>query len=236
MFAKRFVFPLVAVFAVAAICGSLPSGTRAGVDERAVVVDMALRQLGKPFRLGMEGPSRFDCSGLVHYVFSQTGLLERIGGHRYVAREYYRWARERGLLATTNPRVGDLILWGVPGNGGIKHMGIYIGNNARGKPMAVSALTTGVARHRVDGISVKFFSYIHVGLGVVPDPTPPPTPTPSPSPTPTATTTPTPPSEPTLTPEGSPLVTPTSTAATPTPTSDPKNPGTPSADATQRPK
>ena len=137
------------------------------------------------FKLGMEGPTKFDCSGLVYYVFTNAGLIDRIGGKRMVAGDYYKWGQQRGLLAKTGPRVGDLALWGLPGKGGIKHMGIYVGDNNGGKPMAISALTIGVTRHKVLTISVPFFSYVHIGLGVVTDPPPPPTPTPTTTATPT---------------------------------------------------
>jgi len=175
----------------------LPSvGSAAPVDEQALVVSIAEAQIGKPFRLGLEGPTRFDCSGLVHFVFSQAGLLDRVGGQRFIANEYYKWGRDRGLLGQSNPRVGDLVLWKYAGAKRITHMGIYVGTNPKGKDLAISALTVGVMRHKVNTISVPFFAYIHVGLGINPDPSPSPTPVPpTPSPTPTlppATAAPTP--------------------------------------------
>jgi len=189
-------FPVRRAALVLAIIASaiLPNAGAAAIDEQALVVSIAEAQIGKPFRLGLEGPTRFDCSGLVHFVFSQAGLLDRIGGRRFLAEEYYKWGRERGLLAQNNPRVGDLVLWKNAWAKRITHMGIYVGDNAKGKPLAISALTVGVMRHKVNTISVPFFSYIHVGLGMTPDPSPtptsvPPSPTPTPTPTPTATPT-----------------------------------------------
>lgn len=125
---------------------------------------------------------RFDCSGLIHFVFSQAGLLDRVGGKRFVATEYYKWGRDRGLLSKTNPQVGDLVLGTYAWSRRIKHTGIYVGASAKGRPLAISGLTVGVMRHRVDTISVPFFSYIDTGLRVVPDPTPTPTPTSTPLP------------------------------------------------------
>ncbi|MGI8929140.1 MAG: NlpC/P60 family protein [Candidatus Limnocylindrales bacterium] len=99
----------VAVLAFVVVATAmLPNAASAAVDEPALVVSIAEAQIGRSFRLGMEGPTRFDCSGLIYYVFSQAGLLDRIGGMRFTAREYYKWARELGLLAKTDPRVGDL--------------------------------------------------------------------------------------------------------------------------------
>lgn len=179
-------FPVRRAALVLAIIASaiFPSAGVAAVDEQALVVSIAEAQIGKPFRLGFEGPARFDCSGLVHFVFSQAGLLDRIGGERFLANEYYKWGRDRGLLSRDNPRVGDLILWTYPTSKRIKHMGIYVGVSPKGRALAISALTVGVMRHKVDTISVPFFSYVHVGLGIAPEPSPSPTPTPVP-PTPT---------------------------------------------------
>ncbi len=165
-----------------------PAGA-AVVDEQALIVSAAQQQLGKPFRLGSNGPTRFDCSGLVYYVYAQAGLQDRIGGKRYVADEFYRWGRDRGLVSTDNPRVGDLVLWKPHSAAKIKHMGIYIGEvvkikgtvKANGKkimknkvtPIAISALTSGVARHKMNTISMPFFAYVHIGLGLRDDnPTP----------------------------------------------------------------
>ena len=153
---------------------------------------MAQAQLGKPFRLGTQGPNRFDCSGLVYFVFSRTGLLDRIGGRRMVADEYYHWGRERGLLSATNPRVGDLALWKYPDQKRVKHMGIYIGKNLKGQDLAISALTVGVSRHRTTKISIPFLTYVRIGLGGSPPPSPSPSPTQSPSPSPTLSPSPSP--------------------------------------------
>ena len=204
----------IALVALSALT-ALPATAAADVDEQQLVVSIAEAQIGKGFRIGMEGPRLFDCSGLVYFVFSNAGLLDRIGGERRLANEYYKWARERGLVSKTDPRVGDLVLWRYRWSSRVKHIGIYVGTNANGKPMAISALTTGVTRHRVGRISIPFFAYIHTGLRALERPTPTPTP---PTPTPPTPTPPTPtPIPPTPTP---PTPTPTPTH-TPLPTLDP---------------
>lgn len=38
------------------------------------VVDIAARQIGKPYVWGAEGPNSFDCSGLTQYAYSEVGL------------------------------------------------------------------------------------------------------------------------------------------------------------------
>ncbi|GAA4500148.1 hypothetical protein GCM10023191_048130 [Actinoallomurus oryzae] len=52
-------------------------------------VAVARKQIGKPYRYGGDGPSSFDCSGLVQYVYRKAGVkLPRTADaqHRHVKR------------------------------------------------------------------------------------------------------------------------------------------------------
>jgi hypothetical protein len=191
----------------------LPPSTVAGEQNQALLVSIAEAQIGKRFRMGAEGPNRFDCSGLVYFTYKRAGLFDRFGTKRIQARHYYRWGKQRGLLTTTNPHVGDLVLWTERGE--IVHMGMFVGYNKNGKELAISALTTGVARHRIHSISVKFLTYVRTGVNAEPDPGS--TPTPPPTPTPTASPTTSPTEDPTAAPTSSPTAAP-SPDPTPTPT------------------
>lgn len=131
-----------------------PAPAQAATSEADAVLATARNQLGKAFRLGTEGMRKYDCSGLVFRVFERNGLLKRIGGKRMRAAGYYDWFRSRGLASRTNPRKGDLIIWG-----NAKHIGLYIGDGR-----ALSALTSGVSRHSIKGISVSFTTFLHVKL------------------------------------------------------------------------
>jgi len=122
-------------------------------SEASQVIYTAKNQLGKPYRWGADGLRRYDCSGLVWRVFERNGLTKRIGGKR-TARGYWNWFRDRGLASKSNPRKGDLVVWGRG-----KHVGLYIGD---GK--AISALTTGVKRHGLYGLNVSFKAFLHVRL------------------------------------------------------------------------
>jgi len=120
------------------------------------VFSVAKAQLGDPWKHYAKGPHKFDCVGFVWYVYAQNGLKDRIGGYRGV-KSYYNWFRSRGLVSKTNPKVGDLIVWGR-----FKHIGIYIGD---GK--AISALVNpyGVKIHKVKGyLNVGFKAYLHVKI------------------------------------------------------------------------
>jgi len=145
---------LAFALAVTLVAVEGPGSAQAASSQAGKVIYAAKTHLGKPFRLGTEGMRRFDCSGLVWRVFYQNGLVTKIGGNRKLARGYYDWFRKRGLASRSNPRVGDLVVWGKA-----KHIGVYVGD---GK--AISALTGGVTRHGVNRINLKFTAYLHVKM------------------------------------------------------------------------
>lgn len=145
---------LAFALAVTLVAVEGPGSAQAAGSQASNIVYVAKNQLGKPFRLGTEGMRRYDCSGLVWRVFYQNGLVTKIGGGRKLARGYYDWFRRRGLASRSNPRVGDLVVWGRA-----RHIGIYVGD---GK--AISALTGGVSRHSIHRISLNFTAYLHVNI------------------------------------------------------------------------
>ena len=85
---------------------------RLGLGERAV--HTAEQYLGVPYVWGGEGPSGFDCSGLVQYVYGKLGVhLPRTSYAQYNAGRHV----SRGDL-----RPGDVVFFDALG-----HVGIYIG-------------------------------------------------------------------------------------------------------------
>jgi hypothetical protein len=204
---SRTIKGVLVTLAAALLIAVTPGQAAAAIDEPALIVAVAQTTMNARFQIGSEGPTRFDCSGLVWYVYRTAGLADRLGGQRLRAREYQRWFRQRGLLNNREPRIGDLVFYGSPA----RHVGIVTRFNTRGKTFVTSALTIGVTEHRFDSLSIRFHSFGHVGLKVVADPPPTPTPTPSPTPTPTPTPSPSPEPTPTPTPEPSPSPEPTPT-------------------------
>lgn len=86
------------------------------LGEKAVY--LASLQAGKPYVYGAEGPSSFDCSGLVQYVYKQLGKsLPRTTDQQFAATTQ---------ISQYNKQPGDLIFFGTPGN--LYHMGIYAGD------------------------------------------------------------------------------------------------------------
>jgi hypothetical protein len=123
--------------------------------EAAQIISIAKSKLGDHWRYGATGPNSFDCSGLVMYAFRKAGDYAVVkSGHLRSARALYRWFKAHGLASRSNPKIGDLVIWG-----GGTHVGIYIGN---GK--AISTLTNGVRIHGVHAVRAKFTAYLHTGM------------------------------------------------------------------------
>lgn len=81
-------------------------------------VALARAQVGKPYQWGASGPDKFDCSGLVLYVYKALGVsLPRMSGEQ--AGSGYHVDRE-------NLAPGDLVFFRLSG-GPINHVGIYVG-------------------------------------------------------------------------------------------------------------
>ena len=158
-------------------------------SEAGRVLDLARRQVGKPYRYAAVGPDAFDCSGLIWYLFKTTGLADRMGGKRRGATGYLNWFKTYGEISNNlaDARPGDILIWG-----GGKHAGIYVSGN-----WAVSALNYryDVRIHRADPMGLPFTAVLKVpmsrnsdGGGDPPSPTP--TPSGDPGGTPAPTTSP----------------------------------------------
>jgi cell wall-associated NlpC family hydrolase len=150
---------LVTVLIVSAI--SLPSPVAAATapqTEAQKLLSVARNQLGDRYSWAATGPSSFDCSGLVYFVFKQAGLLDRIGGTRRTVAGYHNWFNNHGTVtrSITTAKPGDVLIWGSN-----KHMGIYAGNG-----YAISALVNpwGVTLHRIGWINLRLTAVLHVKL------------------------------------------------------------------------
>ena len=123
------------------------------------VVGIALAQRGKRYAYGATGPSAFDCSGLVTYAFRRAGLAGHLGGGRS-GYALYHWFLARGLASTSNPQVGDIVVYGGGG-----HVGIYIGGGRE-----VSALNgrQGIRVTGVHALGQRFTAFLHTNLSASP--------------------------------------------------------------------
>ena len=85
------------------------------------VVDLAHKQIGKPYVWGAEGPNSFDCSGLTYYVYKNAAgiTLPRNSRSQYGVGK---------AVSKSNLQAGDLIFSSTDGTGNITHVAIYVGN------------------------------------------------------------------------------------------------------------
>ena len=82
----------------------------------AIAVAEALRQLGKPYVFGTNGPDTFDCSGLTQWAWARAG----VGMPHYTVSQFNAFPR----VGTDALQPGDLVFFNVD----LGHMGMYIGN------------------------------------------------------------------------------------------------------------
>lgn len=153
--AARALVPVALAAAVLfGLAPSTPAAAASTTTEAQQIVRIAKGQLGDPWRYGAAGPRAFDCSGLVRYAFRAAGMGKAVHGRS--ARAIYRWYKAHHLASRSNPRVGDLVIWGRG-----SHIGIYIGH---GK--AISTLRGGVRIHRVNAVTARFTAYLHTRMSV----------------------------------------------------------------------
>jgi cell wall-associated NlpC family hydrolase len=163
------------------LASSIPPMAAEQGSEAWKVLIKAENQLKDRWKFSAIGPDRFDCSGLVFYVFRETGLLDRIGNKRRGATAYKNWFTNQGWRIgpnIENAKAGDLLVWA---HG--KHIGMYVGDG-----WAISTLVNpyGVRIHRWDRINLKLTDILQVHMSRKADgsdPLPDPTPSPAPEPT-----------------------------------------------------
>ena len=157
--ARAFIPALLAGIVLIGLAPAAPAAAATPTTEAQQIIQIARSKMGDPWRYGATGPSVFDCSGLVIYAFKAAGDGAAIGNGAYrSARALYDWFRSRGLASRTNPKPGDLVVWGYG-----THIGIYIGNG-----LAISTLATGVAVHGVFAVTARFTAYLHTGMSTKP--------------------------------------------------------------------
>lgn len=77
--------------------------------------------LGDSYVYGAEGPSCFDCSGFVQYMFNSYGYN--------ISRTTYDQVNEGEYVDKSNLQPGDLVFFSSYNTYSPTHVGIYIGDN-----------------------------------------------------------------------------------------------------------
>nr|WP_317333309.1 SH3 domain-containing protein [uncultured Romboutsia sp.] len=101
--------------------GVVEDSSTPSTNKVQAVLDLAEKQLGKPYVWGAEGPNSFDCSGLTYYVYKNAAgiTLPRTSSAQYGV----------GVdVSKSNLQAGDLIFSSTDGTGNITHVAIYAGN------------------------------------------------------------------------------------------------------------
>ncbi|KAB3531460.1 C40 family peptidase [Alkaliphilus serpentinus] len=100
-----------------------PYATRGGGRDN-IILELAKKEIGKPYKWASAGPNAFDCSGFVYYVFSQLEI------------KLPRSSSEQATIGTAiekkDLKMGDLVFFDTSRNrnGGVSHVGIYIGDGS----------------------------------------------------------------------------------------------------------
>ena len=109
----------------------------------ATAIQVALAQVGSPYRRGATGPDAFDCSGLTSYAYAAAGVtLPRTSGGQ---------SKMGPPLSRGELQPGDLVFYYTP----ISHVALYVGNgmivHARtyGTPLSVTSVDQGGFRFGV---------------------------------------------------------------------------------------
>lgn len=148
----RFVPPLMmAVLLLAACAPTQQESKRTQETRRAIVLD-ALGQIGRPYRYGGTTPSGFDCSGLVQYVYLQSGIkIPRS------AREQHQTGK---AIALADALPGDLLFYRFSGSK-VDHVALYLGEGkalhapANGRKVIVAGVAEPVWTKRfVDAVRI----------------------------------------------------------------------------------
>lgn len=109
--------------------GDAYAAKRGGVERAA---DVALQQVGDPYRWGATGPDAFDCSGLLQYSFAKAGIK--------IPRTSAAQAGAARKISKSKLRRGDVMFF--QSGGRVYHAAIYLGRSG-GKIAMVSAPSTG---------------------------------------------------------------------------------------------
>jgi cell wall-associated NlpC family hydrolase len=101
-------------------CASTPPESTEPPVVHQPVLDVAVSELGTPYRYGGSTPRGFDCSGLVYYAYYKAGI--RVPRSTTAL---YRHARPVTLM---NLQPGDLVFFRTA-HRSVSHVGIYAGNS-----------------------------------------------------------------------------------------------------------
>ena len=86
---------------------------------RERIIQIAKKQLGKPYLWGASGNQKFDCSSFVQYVYKEAADIN-------LPRVSYEQSVFKPKIMS-NIKKGDILFFETLGTGRISHVGIYVG-------------------------------------------------------------------------------------------------------------
>ncbi|HKJ70380.1 MAG TPA: C40 family peptidase [Gammaproteobacteria bacterium] len=89
-----------------------------GSVQLAHVADVAKSRVGAPYQYGEDGPTAFDCSGLVYYAYHRVGIA--------VPRTVRQLREVAFPVKAAHARPGDLLFFRLSGK--VRHVAIYVGH------------------------------------------------------------------------------------------------------------
>lgn len=107
-----------------AFSNNTASAPNIATTSAAAIADIALKQVDKPYALGGNGPSHYDCSGLAYYAMTNAGYKVP----RYSASAYSDMSSWSKISKTGSLQKGDLVFFRSDTSSYISHMGIYTGD------------------------------------------------------------------------------------------------------------
>lgn len=125
-------------------------GTAAAMDVTEAMIAYARTWLGTPYVYGGSSKAGTDCSGFTMAVFGEVGYSLSHG-----ARSQYNAAEH---VSVAERQRGDLVFFTSPGESGITHVGIYLGNGA----FIHASCSQGVT---IDNINNAYYSACYYGAG-----------------------------------------------------------------------
>lgn len=91
-------------------------------NQTNAAINLAYRQIDKPYVWGAAGPSSFDCSGFTSYIYKNAF-------NKNIPRTSIQQSNYGLQVDKKDLQPGDLVFFDTDKDGDVNHVGMYIGNN-----------------------------------------------------------------------------------------------------------
>lgn len=148
--ARLFALPILALVTALGLMSFAPSAHAETAARKAQQsADIAIRQIGDPYRYGAAGPNAFDCSGLMFYSARRAGF-----GH--MPRTSSAQARFTDRIKKSKLRRGDYMFF--YDGGGVYHAAMFLKWNRAGRAVMVHSSRPGTPVQRSVTWTTRWFA------------------------------------------------------------------------------